>query len=84
MALRQQLVSLPFLDWRLEMFERGDVYIMDGAAVRWVGVVVNQDELGNVCAIEMSYAKETGQFIGVDAAAYFNVERPGQRVLLHE
>ena len=64
------------------MFEKGDVYTMDGDAVRWVGVVVNREGLGGVCAIELSYATKTGQFIGVDAAAYFNVERPGQRVLL--
>ena len=64
------------------MFEKGDVYTIDGNAVRWVGVVVTRNELGGVIAIEMSYNKQTAQFIGVDAAAYFHVERPGQRVLL--
>ena len=65
------------------MFNKGDVYTMDGGLVRWVGVVTTtQNELGGVIAAEMSYNKQTGQFIGVDAQAYFHVDRPGQRVLL--
>ena len=64
------------------MFEKGDVYTMDGDAVRWVGVVTSRNELGGVGATEMAYQRESGQFIAVDTAAHFNVERPGQRVLL--
>ncbi|KKN03043.1 hypothetical protein LCGC14_1111660 [marine sediment metagenome] len=64
------------------MFEKGDVYTIDGSAIKWVGVVTSRNELGGVGATEMAYQKESGQFIAVDTAAYFNVERPGQRVLL--
>ncbi len=66
------------------MFEKGDVYIINGNAIKWVGVVTSRNDLGGIGATEMSYQKESGQFIAVDTAAYFNVERPGQRVLLHE
>ena len=66
------------------MFKKGDVYTIEGntGAIRWVGVVTNVGELGNVTAIEMAYGTATGVLIGVSADAYFNVERPGQRVLL--
>ncbi len=64
------------------MFEKGDVYTIEGDAVRWVGVVTSRNDLGGVGATEMAYQKESGQFIAVDTAAYFNIERPGQRVLL--
>ena len=64
------------------MFEKGDVYTIDGNAVRWVGVVTDHDEFGGVRAIEVAYNKQNGWLVGVDAAAYFNVDRPGQRVLL--
>ena len=64
------------------MFEKGDVYTIDGDVVKWVGVVVEDADFGNTKAIEVAYDKRTGQFIGVDAQAYFHVDRPGQRVLL--
>jgi hypothetical protein len=65
------------------MFNKGDVYTIDGAElVRWVGVVADVDKVGSVTAIEICYNKVSGRFIAVEAAAYFNVERPGQRVLL--
>ena len=66
------------------MFEKGDVYTMDGDAVRWIGVVTEQGRAGNIRAIEVSYNKRSGEFLSVDAHAYFHVERPGQRVLLKE
>ena len=64
------------------MFKKGDVYTIDGDAVRWVGVVTERYESGYIRAIEMAYNKLTGMFIGLQADVYFNVERPGQRVLL--
>ena len=71
------------------MFEKGDVYTIDGEVVRWVGVVTSPHPAsdssllpGSVRAIEMAYDKQSGEFLFVDAHAYFNVERPGQRVLL--
>ena len=65
------------------MFKKGDVYIINGDAVRWVGVVISRGlGTGNIRAIEMAYNKQSGEFLSVDAHAYFNVERPGQRVLL--
>ena len=64
------------------MFEKDDVYTIDGDVVRWVGVVVEDADFGNTRAIEVAYNKQTGEFIGVDAQAYFHVDRPGQRVLL--
>ena len=65
------------------MFEKGDVYIIDGDTVKWVGVVTgNANELGSVTATEVCFSKKTGQLVVLEAAAYFNVERPGQRVLL--
>ena len=66
------------------MFEKSDVYIIEGDAVRWVGVVIDHDEFGGIRAIEVAYSKENGWLVGVDATAYFNVDRPGQRVLLEE
>ena len=68
------------------MFEKGDVYTIEGntGALRWIGVVVAVAESGDVTAIEIVYSKDKGVLIGVSANAYFNVERPGQRVLLHE
>lgn len=65
------------------MFEKGDVYIMDGDVVKWVGIVTtNVNEWGSVTATEICFSKRTGQLVALEAAAYFNVERPGQRVLL--
>ena len=64
------------------MFDKGDVYTIEGDAVRWVGVVIDHDEFGGIRAIEVAYNKQNGWLVGVDAAAYFNVDRPGQRVLL--
>ena len=64
------------------MFEKGDVYTIEGDAIRWVGVVTERYDSGNIRAIEVSYNKLTGMFIGLQADAYFNAERPGQRVLL--
>ena len=64
------------------MFNKGDVYTIEGDAVRWVGVVIDHDEFGGIRAIEVAYNKQNGWLVGVDAAAYFNVDRPGQRVLL--
>ena len=66
------------------MFKKDDVYTVDGDAVRWVGVVIAVDfeGSGSVRAIETAYSKHTGQFVGVDAVAYFHNDRPGQRVLL--
>ncbi|KKK85242.1 hypothetical protein LCGC14_2775280, partial [marine sediment metagenome] len=51
------------------MFEKGDVYTIDGSAIKWVGVVTSRNELGGVGATEMAYQKESGQFIAVDTAA---------------
>ena len=64
------------------MFKKGDVYTIEGDAVRWVGVVVSHNEQGHIQAIEMAYNKRTGELTGADAQAFFHVERPGQRVLL--
>ena len=65
------------------MFDKGDVYTMDGGVVKWVGVVTSSvNELGSVTATEICFSKRTGQFLALEAGAYFNVERPGQRVLL--
>ncbi|KKL81375.1 hypothetical protein LCGC14_1995430, partial [marine sediment metagenome] len=48
----------------------------------WVGVVVSHNEQGHIQAIEMAYNKRAGELTGVDAQAFFHVDRPGQRVLL--
>ncbi|KKN26023.1 hypothetical protein LCGC14_0878680 [marine sediment metagenome] len=65
------------------MFKKGDVYTIEGKElVRWVGVLTKVDKVGSATAIEICYNKVTGQFIAVEAAAYFSVDRPGQRVLL--
>jgi len=64
------------------MFEKGDVYTIEGDAVRWVGVVTAVGWAGGVRAIETSYGKATGELTGVNADVYFHVDRPGQRVLL--
>ena len=66
------------------MFKKGDVYTIEGDAVRWVGVVVSHNERGHIHAHEMAYNKQSGYLVGVDAQAYFHVDRPGQRVLLQE
>jgi hypothetical protein len=67
------------------MFNKGDVYTIDGGAIKWVGVVTGSvNELGSVTATEICFSKRTGQLVALEAAAYFNVDRPGQRVLLHE
>ena len=64
------------------MFKKGDVYTIEGDSVRWVGVVTIKGEYGAIGAIEVAYNKQSGEFIGVDARAYFHIDRPGQRVLL--
>ncbi|KKN00553.1 hypothetical protein LCGC14_1136630 [marine sediment metagenome] len=64
------------------MFDKGDVYTIEGDAVRWVGVVTEYDEFGGIRAIEVAYNKQNGWLVGVSANIYFNVDRPGQRVLL--
>ena len=66
------------------MFDKGDVYTTDGVGVRWVGVVTKRYESGHVQAIEMAYHVLTGTFVGLQADAYFDVDRPGQRVLLQD
>ena len=65
------------------MFNKGDVYTIDGDVVRWVGIVTTDvNELGSVTATEVCFSNRTGQLVALEATAYFNVDRPGQRVLL--
>ena len=68
------------------MFERiGDVYTVDGVEVRWVGVVTHLEyDTGNIRAVEMAYNKRSGEFLSINAQAHFNINRPGQRILLQE